>query len=139
MQDLHSSAFNSASNYANAVMFVGYAGIFAIWGMTKDNIDHVLSGFVGILLIISIASFVTFEIYKMIKIMRPQIEFVQKVHRDNSPDNVISALDILKRKEKIVHQSMMQVWFLCFLVSVCTGYFSGFLLFCALLQTLINV
>ena len=56
------SSSEQAKSYSNIIMFGGYAGLFAIWNFTKDDLAKWQSLTVGLLTIISIFIFVIFEL-----------------------------------------------------------------------------
>ena len=52
-----------AKSYSNIIMMGGYAGLFAIWGFTKSNLEKWQSMSVGLLALLSVLIFVLFELY----------------------------------------------------------------------------
>ena len=62
-KELVTSSYEQAKNYSNIIMLGGYAGLFAIWNFTKNDIEQWQSISVGLLAMISVLSFVLFEIY----------------------------------------------------------------------------
>ena len=62
-KDIVISSYEQAKSYSNIIMMGGYAGLFAVWSFTKNDIEQWQSITVGLLSILSIFSFVLFEIY----------------------------------------------------------------------------
>lgn len=57
------SSYEQAKSYSNIIMMGGYAGLFAIWSFTKDDLAQWQTMLVGLLAVLSVFSFVLFEIY----------------------------------------------------------------------------
>jgi len=57
------SSYKQAKSYSNIIMMGGYAGLFAIWSFTKDDLAQWQTMLVGLFALLSIFSFVIFEIY----------------------------------------------------------------------------
>ena len=57
-------AYEKANAYTNLIIVAGYAGLFALWQFTKDNLSRRQVIISGLLTITSLAIFVLFEIYK---------------------------------------------------------------------------
>jgi hypothetical protein len=59
------TAYEQAKSYSNIVMMGGYAGLFAIWSFTKEQLVKWQVIAVGLLALLSVLLFVLFEIYGM--------------------------------------------------------------------------
>src|SRR5258708_28488103 len=57
-------AYEKANAYTNLIIVAGYAGLFAVWQFTKDNLSRKQTLISALLIIVSLAIFVIFEIYK---------------------------------------------------------------------------
>src|SRR5207237_2098179 len=57
-------AYEKAVAYTNLIIVAGYAGLFALWQITKDNLSRRQVLISAFLIISSITIFVLFEIYK---------------------------------------------------------------------------
>jgi len=57
------TSYEQAKSYSNIIMMGGYAGLFAIWGFTKSNLEKWQSVSVGLLALFSVLIFVLFELY----------------------------------------------------------------------------
>src|SRR5438034_479873 len=57
-------SYDKANAYTNLIILAGYAGLFALWQFTKDNLGRTQVLVSGLLFLISITIFVVFEIYK---------------------------------------------------------------------------
>lgn len=61
--DFQDRIFEKLTAYTNVVMLAGYAGLFALWSYTKEDISRTCSDLVAILLGISVFLYVTHEIF----------------------------------------------------------------------------
>src|SRR5229473_781460 len=57
-------AYEKANAYTNLIILAGYAGLFALWQFTKDNLSRTQVLVSALLTLTSITIFVLFEIYK---------------------------------------------------------------------------
>ena len=62
-KEVITTTYEQAKNYSNIIMMGGYAGLFAIWGFTKSNLDKWQSVSAGLLALFSVLIFVLFELY----------------------------------------------------------------------------
>lgn len=62
-KELVIASYEQAKSYANIIMMGGYAGLFAIWGFTKTDLERWQSMSVGLLALTSVLTFVLFELY----------------------------------------------------------------------------
>jgi len=120
--EINSRIHESSALYMNLVMLAGYAGAFAIWSYTREQLPPRASIGVALCLTISLTSFVLFEIYKMVRMSRSIIEF-----RDLLGQN-LSARDFLAKANKIeaerhttFRKVLLNAWRFSFLLSVLTG------------------
>ena len=57
--------YQHAQGYTNVVMLAGYAGLFALWTLVKDELPRVAVLTTGLLAVISVSTFVLWEVYQM--------------------------------------------------------------------------
>lgn len=57
------SSYEHAKQYANVIVLGGYAGLFAVWNLTRDSLEkwQILS--VGLCSLVSLLIYISFEIY----------------------------------------------------------------------------
>ncbi len=81
------SSYDQAKSYSNIIMLGGYAGLFAIWNFTKDDLEKWQSFTVGLLAVISILIFVVFELIstwlrgKQASSLMVQLNEAEEMHR----------------------------------------------------------
>jgi hypothetical protein len=63
--NLLTTQFDKGAAYTNLIILASYAGSFAIWSGTKDQLPKQASISVALLLGVSLIAFISFEIYKM--------------------------------------------------------------------------
>lgn len=81
------SSYEHAKSYSNIIIFGGYAGLFAVWNFTKNDLVQWQSMTVGLLAILSIVIFVMFELASawlrgnQLKGLMAQLEQAQRLER----------------------------------------------------------
>jgi len=76
-KQLLASVYQRASAYSNLVILAGYAGLFAIWQLTREHLDKEITILTALFASTSIILFVGFETYKMIS----HAIFIRKLDR----------------------------------------------------------
>ncbi|MGH8428493.1 MAG: hypothetical protein ACRES7_11030 [Gammaproteobacteria bacterium] len=112
------SSYEQSKSYANIIIFGGYAGLFAVWNFTRDNLEKWQSLAVGLLAITSITIFVVFELISLWL-------------RSNQIKNLIEQLGQAKELERFPEEynksemeravKFMAVWQYFFFGAVLTG------------------
>lgn len=69
-QKLITVSYDKAATYTTVIIFGGYAGMFALWQLTKDFLSKPQALWAALLVLISLVSFVLFEVGKMILVTR---------------------------------------------------------------------
>jgi len=83
-----SGVYEKANAYTNLITVAGYAGFFALWQLTKENLTRTQSLVSALLMVVSITIFVIFEIYKAhytSRLLRQYSEAVQRPENKTSP------------------------------------------------------
>ena len=62
----HMKAFEYAKSYTNIVVALGYAGFFAVWNLTKEQLSDLIINISATLISISLLSFIIWEVGVMI-------------------------------------------------------------------------
>lgn len=57
------NTYEHAKQYSNLIIFGGYAGLFAVWNFTKDNLSDWQVWTTGLFALASIFIFIVFELY----------------------------------------------------------------------------
>jgi len=133
-KDIVISSYEQAKSYSNIIMMGGYAGLFAVWSFTKNDIEQWQSITVGLLSILSIFSFVLFEIYGVWL-------------RSTQTFNLISQLQEAERLNKFPEdygkqemkraERLMKVWPYFFFVTLGSGVLAGGILIWSFVTKLI--
>lgn len=62
-KEVITGSYEHAKQYANIIIFGGYAGLFAIWNFTKDALNNWQVWSVGLFTLLSILIYIVFELY----------------------------------------------------------------------------
>jgi hypothetical protein len=128
------SSYEQAKNYSNLIMMGGYAGLFAVWNFTKNDIEPWQSLTVGLLAIFSVLSFVLFEIYGI---------WLQTTQTFNLISKLQEAEKLNKFPKDYGKQGMLRaerlakVWPYFFFVTLCSGISAGGLLIWSFVEKLV--
>ena len=122
----------SATNYANLIIVGGYAGAFAVWQLTKDNLSNLESAIVGSLLLVSISLFAGFEVFKMTTSAR-LFNRLSEMLDDEGVENQSAAWQQL---ESWGQNRMAKVWPILLWPTIITGFGAGAALLYLLLRTI---
>lgn len=128
------TSFEHSKSYSNIIIFGGYAGLFAVWGFTKDNLEQWQSMWVGILAIISIVIFVIFELASawmrgnQVKNLMAELEQAEKLHQ--FPEEY-------GKKEREHSAKLLKVWPYFFFSAAGTGIGAGVILLCSFIGNLV--
>ncbi|WP_316975726.1 hypothetical protein [Shumkonia mesophila] len=130
--------FDKSRSYINAVVTVGYASFFAIWGFTKDSIPEKVSTHVAIAMGISILLFVLFVVVDMLFITYVTVKFNNNVRFNINFKTVSEAIahsqeygnkvDIFQRDIKRASLSIIIIWPFFFVPSLLSGLYASILL-----------
>jgi hypothetical protein len=128
------TTYEQAKNYTNIIIMGGYAGLFAVWSFTKNDLAQWQSIAVGLLAILSVLSFVLFEIYgiwlrstQTINLLK-QLQEAEKLNKFSS--------EYGKQEQKRVER-LMKVWPFSFYVTLGSGILAGGLLIWSFVTKLI--
>lgn len=121
LQDVIRHQHEESSKYFNTVMAVGYAGYFAGWTLTKENLDHWHSSFVGLMGLISLATFIIWELLMM------QFRMQNLTDLNNFFRDMISVDDFEPLRQRQMQKDVERiafwqpVWRIVFVVSALTA------------------
>ena len=92
-----SAMYEKSSAYANVIMAAGYAGLFAVWSLTKSLLQPADVRWIAVCLIFSIAVFVMWELTKMIGAARVNENFAALAKPGVTPQQIGAALERIQR------------------------------------------
>jgi len=81
---LLTTSYDKAASYTTVVIFGGYAGLFALWQLTKEHLSREQVLWSGLLLVVSLVAFVFFEVTKMVLVSR---QVFRKARALENPEN----------------------------------------------------
>ena len=117
-KELVSSSYEQAKSYSNIIMLGGYAGLFAIWNFTKDDLEKWQSFTIGLLAVVSVLIFVVFELIstwlrgKQANSLIIQLNEAEEMHK--FPEEY-------GKSQRETMEKYMKVWPYFFFGSVITG------------------
>ena len=128
-KDAIKEAYERSMAYTNIIIVAGYAGIFTLWGLTKDNLSDNAAFLTGLLIGLSIFVFCGWEVFKMIytsSTLRKKVNMLNTV-------NSLEELQIKNQKirnEAISHTvKMYTAWYFVLIAAIGTGFGGALLLF----------
>ena len=135
-----SASYDKAVAYTNLVIVAGYAGLFALWHLTKEHLsrNQVLSA--ALLLLISIAVFVLFEVYKAYytgTMLRGYIDIVNDPKNQSSLETMISEIEVYKVRDQRRGLRFVRSWVVVFIVTTLTGLGAAGILLDAFIRSLL--
>src|SRR5881409_3943173 len=69
-QKVITASYDRAASYTTVIIFGGYAGVFAIWQLSKEYLTKGQVLWSAVFLLVSLLSFVLFEVIKMVLVTR---------------------------------------------------------------------
>ena len=129
------SSYEQAKSYSNIIMMGGYAGLFAIWSFTKNNIEEWQSITVGLLAILSVSSFVLFEIYG---IWLRSTQTFNLLNQLDEAEKLNRFPEDYGKEEMSRTKTMAKVWPFFFFFTLGTGVLAGLFLLWAFVSKLIR-
>lgn len=125
-----SVTFEKAAAYSNLIMLSGYAGAFAIWSYTRDQLAARASITIAISLATSLMAFVVFEIYKMIVHARIGLKQRNLLIKKQTADAFLNSLEQLRYE---INENglkwLMPTWITLSSIAVISAVFAMALLF----------
>ena len=104
--------------YTNLILGAGYAGFFATWSLTKENLSKSLSSVAGILILVSLFFFVLFEIIRMVY---TTIELEKQDKALAQPDQYVELMAEYSRTHTRMAHQLRVVWYIFFSISFGTA------------------
>jgi hypothetical protein len=134
-KELLSSSFSRASAYTNLILGAGYAGFFAVWAFTRDQLTPPQVLWSALLVTVSLLSFVVFEVYKNFYLSRALLSLARAV-----ADEANFAVRILewKRDQQAREIRFGRIWASAFWLTLLFGFGGGLVLVYAFVRGLLR-
>jgi hypothetical protein len=84
-----------AAAYVNRVLTIGYASFFAVWWLTREQIEPVLNLSIGICLVLSVGLFIGNECFNVIAFNRIPARMPKTPSTKSKPEEVVEFLGAL--------------------------------------------
>lgn len=120
-QKLITASYDKAASYTTVIIFGGYAGIFAIWQLTKDHLSKEQALCSALLVLISLVSFVAFELVKMIMVSKSifrKVAILNTPEVRTDPQRLLTALNELEAAQHASLGLFQKFWGLIVIVSI---------------------
>ena len=127
--ELNARNFDKAAAYSNLILLAGYAGAFAIWGNTKNDISRADNIWIAGTLGISIIAFIAHEVYQMAVRGTQFVAMSEFLFSDNEPDAFFARLAELRRKEHAQTVRSVKGWTIQFAIALATAIIAAAILF----------
>ena len=134
-------SYEKANAYTNLIILAGYAGLFALWQLTKDNLSRAQTLTSALLMLISIVIFVLFEIYKAhysSGVLRRYLRVVQQSENRTSPERLLSAMSTFEAAEQAAAIHFVRFWQVVFWLTTITGVSAALVLGYAFVRALLR-
>ncbi|MBD0416520.1 hypothetical protein [Oryzicola mucosus] len=137
--EIQSAAYNSASTYTTVIIFGAYAGLFTIWGNTRDFLSQFATLSVALLLGTSAFFFVLFEVFKMLIVSANQLKIRKMLIEPLPAEEFLRRhAEIAKDTNTLVQRVVMPVWIVTLVITIICGFGAALILFGAVLRNLID-
>lgn len=134
-------AYDKADAYTNLIIVAGYAGFFALWQFSKDNLGRREAIVSALLMIISIAVFVVFEIWKAhytSRLLRQYAKTIQDPQNKTSPERLLTAMNNFEAAERAAAVHFVRFWQAVFWLTTITGLAAALVLAYAFVRALLR-
>lgn len=135
-KELLSSAYSQAQAYTNLILGAGYAGFFAAWGFTRDQLSPPQILWSALLVTLSLLSFVLFEVYKSFYTSQALLGLS---HTVQNPAQFPQLLEKWKADRRSADIRFGRIWAGTFWVTLLSGLGGGIVLIYGFVASLINL
>ncbi len=125
-KELINTSFEQNKSYTNIIIFAGYAGLFSVWTLTKENLVHWQVLIVGLLTIISLMIFICFELYGAWLRGTQLKDWLDQLSKTQSEDN--SSIDDFNKKLNAQNTTYLKIWPYFFFSSAITAIIAAIIL-----------
>ena len=104
-QKLIAVSYDKAATYTTVIIFGGYAGMFALWQLTKDYLSKPQALWAALLILVSLVSFVLFEVGKMVLVSRSvfaKMRVLNSPHVQHNPHLLLKNLQEIEATQQAV-------------------------------------
>ncbi len=133
-KEVITNSYEHAKQYANIITLGGYAGLFSIWNLTKENLASWQSASVAILALLSLLIYIVFELYGA---------WLRTTQVNNQMSELIEAEELGKFPEKYGEKELarvarlMKIWPFFFFATTSLAFSAAALLIYAFIIKLI--
>jgi hypothetical protein len=113
-------SYDKAATYTAVIIFGGYAGMFALWQLTKEYLSKSQALWAALLVLVSLVAFVLFEVGKMVLVARLTFSKVRVLNSHevkSNPQSFLRMLEDIERTQSAVLFPFMVAWAVA--VSIC--------------------
>ena len=136
-KEMVTSGYDQARSYTNLLLITGYAGAFAIWNFTREDMTAVGQATIALLLLLSLTTFVVFEVYKMTMLSLILMRHSKVLAAQTTPADFLREHQKYRTEiELSVHRWLLPIWLVSLVVSVVTALLAGLLLVFTFLSVL---
>jgi hypothetical protein len=134
---IDAASFDKMNAYVNLIIFGGYAGFFAIWSFTNDQLPEKARIWTGLLVGISLLFFISWEVLRA-SLQSSSVVKAFKLSLENLEANEYQAQrSALKKKTERQTKLLINLWGRFLLLTVLPGLAGGLLLAYNFVATLI--
>lgn len=135
-KELLSSAYSQAQAYTNVILGAGYAGFFAAWGFTRDQLTPTQVLWSALLVTLSLLSFVLFEVYKSFYTSQALLGLSRTVQ---DPSQFAQLLEKWKLERRSAEIRFGRIWASTFWITLLSGLAGGLVLIYSFVSSLIRL
>jgi hypothetical protein len=135
-KELLSAAYSQAQAYTSLILGAGYAGFFAAWGFTRDQLSAPQILWSALLVTLSLMSFVLFEVYKSFYVSRALLALGRTVQ---DPAQFPQLLENWKAERRDADIRFGRIWAGSFWVTLPSGLGGGLILIYGFVSSLIKL
>ncbi len=115
---LITSAFDQAKTYSQVILGIGYVGLFATWGFTKEFLSKNEVLLSALFATIPLSIFIFFEVFSMFFSSWNLIALTKAVQ---NPSTFQKNMEEYQSKANRLNISYKRIWIICWTISVLTG------------------
>lgn len=106
-------SYDKAASYTTVIIFGGYAGMFALWQLSKEFLSKEQALWSALLVLVSLLSFVLFEVLKMILVTRSVFKKLAVLRAPGvrgDPQRLLAALTELEESQHAGLGGFLVAW-----------------------------
>lgn len=118
-KEIQSHTFERAQAYDNAIIIAGYAGYFALFGLTKEIVNNFWTVFSALFLGISLSTYIAWQVGTMFIRGRLMLKYAKAVH--SHPDRFAQEAQKFIEWQKSTNSRFQFLWYLMLAVAISTA------------------